>query len=836
LRELLHQRRAAAGVTDADAVRARLSRGLPAQPGPLIGRAAELARVKEHLLRDDVRLLTLVGAAGAGKTRLALEVAGQTADAFDSGVWFVDLSPVRDPDLVPSAIAASLGVREDGDRPLIDTLTQHLADRCALLLIDNFEQVLPAAPCLAELLRGCPELKLLVTSRSGLHLQWEHEVAVQPLAVPDLAALPSPASLGQVASVALLLQRSQQIDPEFGLDDDNARDIAELCVKLDGLPLAIELAAARLRVLPPRALLSRLSRGLAVLEGGHRDQPARQRTLGAALDWSYELLPPADQALFRRLGVFVGGFALEAVGEVCDPDGGLGIDPLRGVESLVEKSLVRPMRVAGGHEPRFGLIETIREYALERLDRHAERELVRARHAQYYLGGAEVAFRQISSTHQGAWLRNLELEHDNLRAALAWCREARQPELGLRAGGLLAWFWQVRGHISEGRARLTELLALADGPPALRAEGLRIAGNLALSQFDDRAARVLLEESLSLRRQLGDPAGLLGPLSSLGYTAMQQADHDTAQACFEEALAIQRRLQDWVGIAESLNSLANLAHGRGDLATARALYEESEVLNRNIGYRTDVVHHNLAVVAQEQGDLEAARRYLEASVATRRVLDDTPGLALSLAKLGEVVAAQGDVAEAQRALAESAVLQRDLGGRPQLAFVLERAAIVAAAHGLPDRALRLAGASSALRATLGVPLNAAARDSLEARLAPAWQALSSPLAEAAWQHGRGLSVEEAIGLVLEPMTPAVEPDHVAPTHDGASASVLSQLTPREREVAALVARGLTNRQIASSLVISERTADVHVSNILNKLTLNSRAQLAAWVVRHGLLE
>jgi DNA-binding CsgD family transcriptional regulator/tetratricopeptide (TPR) repeat protein len=311
---------------------------------------------------------------------------------------------------------------------------------------------------------------------------------------------------------------------------------------------------------------------------------------------------------------------------------------------------------------------------------------------------------------------------------------------------------------------------------------------------------------------------------------MQQGDNDTAQACFDEALAIQRRLDDWVGIAESLNSLANLAHGRGDLATARALYEESEILNRNIGYRGDVVQHNLGVVAQEQGDLVAARQYLEASVATRRVLDDTPGLALSLAKLGEVIAAQGDLAEAHRALAESALVQRDLGGRPQLAFVLERAAIVAAAHALPERALRLAGASSALRQALGVPLRAAPQSSLDAGLAPAWKALSAQLAEAAWQQGRGLSVEEAIGLVLEPMTPAAEPDPVS------VGEVLSQLTPREREVAALVARGLTNRQIAAALVISERTADVHVSNILNKLTLNSRAQLAAWVVRHGLLE
>jgi predicted ATPase len=492
-----------------------------------------VARVHARLLREDVRLLTLVGAAGTGKTRLAIEVANQAADRFGDGTWFVDLSPVRDPDLVPTAIAATLDVREDRDRPLIETLKQHLASRRVLLLLDNFEQVLPAAPYLADLLRACSELKLLVTSRAALHLQWEHELVVNPLAVPDLATLPTTANLAEVASVALLLERTQRIDPEFRLDETNAREVAEICVRLDGLPLAIELAAARMRVLPPHALLSRLSRGLAVLVSGHQDQPPRQRTLRAALDWSYELLSPADQALFRRLGVFVGGFGLEAVSEVCDPDAALGIDPLRGVESLVEKSLVRHTRASGGQELRFGLLETIRDYALERLDADGERALVRARHAAYYLGSAEVVVDQISSGHQATWLRSLELEHDNLRAALAWCHEAREPELGLRAAGLLAWFWQVRGHISEGRARLAELLTLAgSSPPVLRAESLRIAASLALSQSDDRVARALFEESLTIRRGLGDPAGLLGPLSGLGYTAMQQGDDKTAQACF----------------------------------------------------------------------------------------------------------------------------------------------------------------------------------------------------------------------------------------------------------------------------------------------------------------
>jgi predicted ATPase/DNA-binding NarL/FixJ family response regulator len=811
---------------------------LPAQPGVLIGRATDIARVHERLLDPDVRLLTLVGPAGTGKTRLAVEVANQCAADFSDGIWFVDLAPVRDPELVPSAIAETLAVREDRDRPLIQTLKTFLADRRALLLLDNFEQVLPAAPHLTELLRACPDLKLIVTSRSALHLQWEHELVVNPLAVPDLNALPSIGHLAEIASVALLVERTHRIDPEFDLNEHNARAIAEICARLDGLPLAIELAAARMRVLPPRALLSRLSRRLVVLDGGPLDQPARQRTLRTALDWSYELLSPEEQMLFRRLGVFVGGFGLEAVAEVCDPDTLLSIDPIRGVESLVEKSLVRHTRATGPGEQRFGLLETIRDYALEQLDIHSERETLEARHAAYYLGGAEVVISHISSAHQAAWLRSLELEHDNLRAALAWCQTTGTPELGLRAAGLLAWFWQVHGHISEGRARLTGLLALTgEAPTALRADSLRFAASLALVQSDDRVARALFEESLAIRRTLGEPAGLVGPLSGLGYAAMRQGDDVTAQACFEEAVNIQRQLGDQVGVAESLNSLANLVHARGDLVAARALYEQSWAFNHEIGYRADVVEHNLGVVAQEQGDLAAARQYFEASVATKRILDDAPGLALSLAKLGEVIATQGDLAAAQRVLAESVVLERELGDRAGLAFVLERLAVVAAGHAMPQRALRLAGASSALRELLGVPLSRPAQLTLDASLSTAWHALRAEVAALAWQEGRATSPERAIALALDAVgVPPVEPGEAGKAATSSESSPVTPLTPREREVSVLVARGLTNRQIAEALVIADRTADVHVSNILNKLTLTSRAQLAAWVVRQGLLD
>jgi predicted ATPase/DNA-binding CsgD family transcriptional regulator len=808
--------------------------GLPSQPAALIGRGAELKWIRERLRSADTRLLTLVGPAGTGKTRLAIEVAGEVADAYPDGVLFVDLSPLRDEALLASAIAQVLDVRPQTGRPLVDVLKVHLAARRVLLLLDNFEQLLPAAPLLADLLQASTAVTMLVTSRSPLHLRWEQEFAVSPLALPSLTPLPPPATLAGIASVALFVQRTRRVDPTFHLDEINARAVAEICVRLDGLPLAIELAAARARVLPPQPLLNRLGRRLSLLESGGRDQPARQRTLRGAIDWSYDLLSFDEQALFRRLGVFTGGFALEAVADVCDPEATLPFEALAGIESLVDKSLVRhePSATGAQGDMRFGMLETIREYALERLHESGEAADTQRRHAAYYLGGAEVVFAQLKSTQLAAWLRSIAIEHDNIRAALTWCHEHREPELGLRAARLLAWFWTVRGQITEGRARLTGLLAVSgNARTALRAEAMYAAGTLALTQSDLAGARYLFEESVAIGRELNDPAGLMGPLSGLGAVAMRQGDNDVAAAALEEALAIQTALNDGVGIGESLNSLANLAHSRGDLLATRALYERAMAVNREFGYRVDVVMHNLGVLAEEEGDLEGARRHFEESVAVKRLLGDSLGLALSLAKLGEVVGTQGDIRRAHQLLGESVALQRELGDVYSMAFGLERFAIVAATHGQAQRALQLAGAASAVREAIGTPLGAAAQAAFEARFAPARASVRQDLAEAAWARGRAMSMDAAVSFALaEGEDPAADSER----RRGPGESIHG-LTPRERDVAVRIARGLTNRQMAAELALADRTVDVHVSNILGKLQMTSRAQVAAWVVENSWL-
>src|SRR6266566_5131809 len=553
---------------------------LPAQLSPLIGREHEIQALCTLLRRAEVRLVTLTGIGGVGKTRLGLEVATHLLGDFPDGVCFVPLAPISDPDLVIATIAQTLGIQEAGEQPLLDLLQAHLRDKRLLLLLDNFEQVLAAAPGLADLLSGCPQLKILVTSRAVLHLHGEHEFSVPPLALPDLIHLPEREALSQYAAVALFLQCAQAARPNFQLTPANTRVIAEICVRLDGLPLAIELAAARIKLLPPRALLTRLEYRLQVLTSGARDAPKRQQTLRNTLAWSYDLLDAREQWLFRRLSVFAGGYTLEAVEGLSTALGEKPADVLDGVASLMDKSLLRQVEQEG-EEPRLLMLATIREYALEALTASGEMESTRQAHAAYYLALAEQAELELGGPQQGAWLDRLEREHDNLRAALSWSLEqagdeeaGQRQEIALRFGGALWKFWWTHGHWSEGRTFLERAVALS-------------------------------EESLALFRELEDQRGIALSLSTLGNVAWVKGDTAGADSLLKEAVALFREVDDKEFAAYSLFSLALLASSQGEYARARALYEEGLALFREIEHKKGIAHtlsHLAQALFDSQGD------------------------------------------------------------------------------------------------------------------------------------------------------------------------------------------------------------------------------------------
>jgi non-specific serine/threonine protein kinase len=812
---------------------------LPLQVNRFIGREREMAAVRELLLTS--RLLTLTGAGGSGKTRLALQIATDLQEEFAHRVWWVELAALSDPLLVPQTVASCVGVPKRAGHTVTETLSDALGPKRSLLVLDNCEHLLiAAAELIGALLQTCPQVHVLVTSREALTITGETTWLVLPLRVPDTYQLPPIDELLTFEAVRLFVERARSVLPSFTLTPENASAVVQVCRRLDGIPLALELAAARIRALSVEQIVARLDDVYRLLTGGSRLALPRQQTLRAAMDWSYDLLSPQEQACFRRLSVFAGSFSLEAAEAICAGEPEEPYDVLDVLSSMIDKSLLLVERRSG--EARYRLLETIRQYGHDKLQECAEAEQVRRTHRDWYARLAEQAESRMLEAQQEQVFDRLEAEHENLRGALGWSLEQQDAETAAQMGSAIWRFWLLRGYMSEGRSVLERALAGFSEQKTVRAKALNVAAIMASLQDDYATARRLAEESLALSRQLAERKQTGYALYILGRLARIEGNYTGAAAFFEESLLLFRELGKQEDIALVLSDMGLTVLNLGEDERATSLCEESLALSRTLGDPRAIASWlaNLGTIVLARGDGQRAKELCDESLSIRRALGYKGGCAHTLAILGRIALAQGNYEEAIACFNESLTLRQEIGEKEGIATVLEGLAAVTGALGEPMRAAGLYGFAESLRTQLGAPMSPIDVPSYQRAIATLRAKLDEPTFLNARAAGQAMTLEEALAEAARvkaraPLPPASSSPRVETPSTSPARRNPFGLTAREIDVLRLVTQGLTTTQIADRLMISPRTADAHLRSIYSKLSVTSRAAATRSAIEHQLI-